>query len=454
MRHLVSLAGALTVGTMLSVPLASANAADAARALIPAEHEEYARVPMPANIHVELTEEEGPVFATEKGLTLYYWPHTTMRNGVTGDPKNQVACTDEKRTTTAGLMSPFPPGLILPELDKRKSCTDMWAPYLASDDAKPVGAFSLVTRKDGRKQWAYDEHALYTSYLDKVPGDVMAATTTDFGVDGPAAREVASAPSAIPPGFLVKSTLLGRQLLTDKFHSVYLSDRDGVNKSSCDAACTRTWVPVVAPASAQAQGDWSIFERAPGVRQWAFRKKPLYTRVLDPDLRSLEGSDTPGWHNVYTQKTPAPPAEFTFQDSITGVVLANSKGSTIYIYNCADDSVDQLACDQLDAPTAYRLAICGGGQVDRCLRDWPYVVAAPGAKSTSRTWQVVEVNPKTGHPAQAGEESLRVWAYRGIPVYTNAHDEMPGDLYGHGNGEFSGSRNGFRAFIVRDEFQR
>ena len=60
----------------------------------------------------------------------------------------------------------------------------------------PTGAFSLVTRKDGTKQWAYDEHALYTSYLDKVPGDVMAATTSNMGSDGPAAREVATAPSA------------------------------------------------------------------------------------------------------------------------------------------------------------------------------------------------------------------------------------------------------------------
>lgn len=454
MRHIFTLAGALTVGTFLTTPLLPASAAEAIRAAIPAEREEYARVPMPANIHVEYTETDGPVFATEKGMTLYYWPHTTMRNGVTADPKNQSACTDEKRTHTAGLMSPYPPGLELPELDKRKSCAEVWQPYIAADDAKPAGAFTLITRKDGRKQWAYDEHALYTSYLDKVPGDVMAATTGNLGTDGPAAREVASAPSAIPPGFAVTTSVLGRQLLTDKNFSVYMSDRDGANKSNCDAACTRTWTPVLAPASAQPQGDWSIFERTPGVRQWAFRKKPLYTRTLDPGIRSLEGGDEPGWHNVYTQKAPVLPADFTVQESITGLVLADSKARTIYIYNCADDSVDQLACDQVDSPQAYRLAICGGGQVERCLRDWPYVVASAGAKSTSRTWQVIDINPKTGHPPAPGEESLRVWAYKGSPVYTNAHDELPGDLYGHGNGEFSGSRNGFRAFVLRDEFSR
>ncbi|MGE4064564.1 MAG: hypothetical protein AB7E79_14455 [Rhodospirillaceae bacterium] len=452
MRQIFTFAGALTVATLLGTPLL---AADAVRALIPAEREEYARVPMPSVVHVEYSELDGPVFATPEGKTLYYWPHTTMRNGVTADPKNQSACTYEKTTHTAGLMSPYPPGLELPELDKRKSCAETWLPFFAADDAKPVGAFGIITRKDGRKQWTYDEHALYTSYLDKVPGDVMAATTTNIGTDGPAAREVATAPSAVPPGFLVYSTILGRQLLTDKNLSVYMSDRDGPNKSNCDAACTRDWLPVVAPASAQAQGEWSIFERSPGVRQWAFRKKPLYTHALDSGIRSMEGSDVPGWQNVYTQKAPEPPKEFTYQDSITGVVLADSKGRTIYHYNCADDSVDQLACDQLDSPAAYRLAICGGGNVDRCLRDWPYVEASPSAKSISRTWQVVSINPRTGHEAKPGEAgAIRVWAYKGQPLYTNRMDKEPGSLYGHGNGEFIANRNGFRAFIMRDEFAR
>lgn len=454
MRHILTFAGALAVGAFFAPPPA-VRAAETIRAVIPAEREEYARVPMPANVRVEYTELDGPVFATAEGKTLYYWPHTTMRNGVTGDPKNQSACTNEKTTHTAGLMSPYPPGLELPELDKRKSCAEVWIPFVAADDAKPVGAFGVITRKDGRKQWTYDEHALYTSYLDKVPGDVMAATTSNMGSDGPAAREVATAPSAIPPGFLVYSAVAGRQLLTDKNLSVYVSDRDGPNKSNCDAACTRDWAPVIAPASAQAQGEWSIFERSPGVRQWAFRKRPLYTHVLDSGIRSMEGSDVPGWHNAYTQKAPAPPAEFTVQDSITGTVLADAKGRTIYYYNCADDSVDQLACDQVDSPAAYRLAICGGGQVERCLRDWPYVEASASARSLSRTWQVITIDTRTGHLAEPGAPgSLRVWAYKGQPLYLNAHDEMPGDLYGHGNGEFIANRNGFRAFILRDEFAR
>ena len=29
---------------------------------------------------------------------------------------------------TAGLMSPYPPGIKLPELDSRPRCTDLWQP--------------------------------------------------------------------------------------------------------------------------------------------------------------------------------------------------------------------------------------------------------------------------------------------------------------------------------------
>ena len=451
-RRILTAAGILSAGAFMVSPAIQSFAADSiSRAVVPAEREEALKVPMPPVFHVEYTELDGPVFADAQGKTLYFWPNTTMRNGVTGDPKNQSACTDKVLTHTAGLMSPYPPGLELPELKTRKSCLDMWPAAYAADDAKPVGAFTVITRKDGKKQWAYDQHALYTSEQDKVPGDVNGASTRGGQGDGPAARDVAQVPSAIPPGFLVRSAATGRMLLTEKNYSVYMWDRDGANKSACDDACARTWVPVVASVAAQPQGDWSIFERSPGVRQWAFRKKALYTYALDAETKSQQGSDVPGWHNVYVQKAPALPKSFTQQDTETGVALADTKGKTIYTYNCADDSVDQLACDNMDSPQSYRFAICGGGKVERCLRDWPYVVATKDEKSQSRTWQVVEVDPQTGHAAEAGK-GLRVWAYQGQPVYTYAGDKVAGDMNGNGNGEFGGSRNGFRAFILRDDF--
>jgi predicted lipoprotein with Yx(FWY)xxD motif len=241
-------------------------------------------------------------------------------------------------------------------------------------------------------------------------------------------------------------------LLNAKKFSVYVSDQDGPNKSNCNDTCAQVWQPLIAPAAAQPHGEWTIVKRSPAVQQWAFRKQPLYTYARDELEASLDGSEESGWHNVYTQRAPTPPKPFSVQQTISGDVLADGNGMTVYFYTCGDDSSDQLSCDTLDSPKQYRLAICGGGDQARCARLWHYVAAAPGARSDSRIWSVIEIDPQTGgaaQPHQAG--ALRVWAYRGRPVYTYAGDKQPGDFAGNTLGEWQGRRNGFRAFWIREE---
>ena len=446
MRQLLAIAGLLT-----AVSLTPAVAADTSKAS--ALREDYIRVPLPPGFQVVPTELEGPVFADAKGMTLYIWPFRTMRVGTAGDNENISACDTKPSTETAGMMSPYPPGLVLPELDKRMSCAQVWPPAYAADSDKPVGAFSIITRSDGKKQWAFNKRAIYTSILDKAPGDVIGATGRRERGDGPAEREPIGPAPNVPPGFDVVTTAKGRLLLTDKNVSVSTYDKDQPNKSNCDEICARTWAPVMAPAAATVNGEWSVVQRAPGVRQWAFRGKPLYTSTQDTKTASFQGSDVPGWHNAFTQVAPAFPQGFRVIDNEVGETLIDPKGRTVYYYTCGDDSKDQLACDHPAAPQAYRLAVCGGGDVDKCNKRWPYLQAAADAKSTSRAWTIMEIDPKTGHyatPGQAG--ALRVWAYRDRPLFNFGGDKKPGDIYGNTWGEFNGKRNGFRAFVVRDDF--
>ncbi len=446
MRYLFAAAGALAVAFT-----ASAFAADASKST--AMREDYIRPPMPAGFQIVPTELEGPVFADSKGMTFYIWPYKTMRVGNAGDNENMSACDTKPTTETAGMMSPYPPGLVLPELDKRLSCAQVWPPAYASDTDKPVGNFSVITRSDGKKQWAFNKKALYTSILDKQPGDVMGATGRRERGDGPAEREPVGPAPNIPPGFAVITTAKGRLLLNDKNYSVYTYDKDQPNKSNCVGTCAEMWAPVIAPAAIQPTGEWSVVERAPGVRQWAFRKKPLYTSTQDTKTWSYQGSDTPGWRNVFTQVAPAFPQGFTVVDNEVGETLIGPNGRAVYFYTCGDDSKDQLACDHPAAPQAYRIAVCGGGSVEKCNQRWPYLQAAADAKSTSRSWTIMEIDPKTGHhatPGQAG--AIRVWAFRDRPLFNFFGDTKPLDLYGNTWGEFNGKRNGFRAFVVRDDF--
>jgi predicted lipoprotein with Yx(FWY)xxD motif len=217
----------------------------------------------------------------------------------------------------------------------------------------------------------------------------------------------------------------------------------------------KEWTPVLAPATAEELGEWTTVEASPGIKQWAFRGKPLYTYNLDPRTRSVLGSDVPGWHNVYMQRALPPPNDFTVQDSRLGQVLADARGRTIYLYNCSDDAVDQLACDHPETPQEYRMAICGNGDPKLCGKTFPYVTAAAAnARSDSKLWSVMAIDPNTGRRAAAGAAgAISVWAYRDRPVYTYGDDREPGDADGDAYGEFNGFRNGYKAFWLRDDFR-
>jgi len=90
----------------------------------------------------------------------------------TGDSAKGKVLTNEK-------------GMTLYTFDKDKDgksacngpCAGNWPPLMASADAKPEGEYSIITRQDGSKQWAYKGKPLYTWKKDTKPGDI---TGDDF----------------------------------------------------------------------------------------------------------------------------------------------------------------------------------------------------------------------------------------------------------------------------------
>lgn len=57
------------------------------------------------------------------------------------------------------------------------TCAANWPPLTASASAQPGADYTVVSRDDGTKQWAYKGKPLYTWKNDKQPGD-----TTGNGV--------------------------------------------------------------------------------------------------------------------------------------------------------------------------------------------------------------------------------------------------------------------------------
>ena len=439
----------------VSAPFLNARAAQAASV-----KEDHVKAPMPPGFQVIVNELEGPVFADAQGRTLYKWPKWRLRNGDSGEIPLKPTCDNHVYRETSGFVTPYPAGLEMPDADNRPSCADLWPPVLASADAKPVGKWVIVDRLDGRKQWAYDGLALYTSILDKRPGDVLGGSTmllTPGGFADSGAPRVPVGPDAnLPAQFKVTTSLTGRLVTTNDGWSVYTFEGDSRNKSNCYDECLDSWEPVLAATYARPVGEWTIFERSPDIRQWAFRGMPVYRYLEDHRKNSQAGSDIVRWRNVYTQLAPKPPKGFVLKDTLTGLLLGDARGMTVYTYNCTDDAADQLACDHPDSPQEYRFAMCGGGDPDTCVKTFPYVLAPAGAQSGNQIWSTIYIDPKTGKKATANQPgALHVWAFRDRPIYTFAGrsgygDETPEDFRANSWGEYFGKRNGFRVFTYRD----
>src|SRR5436309_13327014 len=80
----------------------------------------------------------GPLLTDLKGMTLYYFERD--------DSGNKSTCDG--------------------------ACAEKRPPLIAPANAVATGDFTVITRNDGRKMWAYRYRPLYTSQMDSAPGDI------------------------------------------------------------------------------------------------------------------------------------------------------------------------------------------------------------------------------------------------------------------------------------------
>ena len=58
-------------------------------------------------------------------------------------------------------------------------CATNWPPLMAESGDKSMGEWTVVTRDDGTKQWAYKGKPLYTFIMDKKAGDMTGEDKMD-----------------------------------------------------------------------------------------------------------------------------------------------------------------------------------------------------------------------------------------------------------------------------------
>ncbi len=177
-----------------------------------------------------------------------------------------------------------------------------WLPLEAPAVGNPVGDFTILARDDGITQWAWRGKPLYRFDEDQNAGDFNGA-----GVDA-RCRVALLARHFIPAGAaLRRTTALGYYVTTTDGATLYAHDRApqtevpkiigahrgapptgrALGTTSCDAACSRTWTPFLAPARATPSGYWDIATRSDRTRQWVYKGFALYTYAADRKGQAL-----------------------------------------------------------------------------------------------------------------------------------------------------------------------
>jgi predicted lipoprotein with Yx(FWY)xxD motif len=97
-----------------------------------------------------------------------------------GSMSNMASAPDTPTRTADGVLI-GPTGMTLYTFDRDAKdsgksvcngpCATNWPPLLAADAAKPMGAYTIVARYDGKRQWAYKGSPLYYWLKDTKAGD-------------------------------------------------------------------------------------------------------------------------------------------------------------------------------------------------------------------------------------------------------------------------------------------
>ena len=87
--------------------------------------------------------------------------------------------------------------------------------------------------------------------------------------------------------------------------TLYTFDKDvaGAGKSVCNGPCATNWPPLLAGASDESGGDWTVVTRDDGSKQWAFLGKPLYLWNKDQKPGDMTGD---GFNNAWRVVRPEP----------------------------------------------------------------------------------------------------------------------------------------------------
>ena len=384
--------------------------------------------PIPSAVFIGSSDWAGPIYTTSAGMTLYTTAMDERKPGVFG-----CSGTRSEKGRRGG-------GFPLPRYEHRRTCIQRWLPFAPIAGVEPIGRWTILTRPNDQKQWAFDGKPVYTSTRDKAPGDVNG--TMGFARHG--VWRLVEVPRRFPRGVKVIFKVDGLMLADEKTDRLLFSTGTKTNSGNAE------WTAVFASELDMPFDDWDLAVHTGGGRQWTFKGMPLYR---PRDGAQVSKNVAAGrWQPIVFHKAKDRPAFLTMQMTVpeVGWVYSNAQGRTLYAFSCFDGP-DQLPCDEPGDAAAHRSALCGTGE--QCAREWRPVLAAPDDAPVGY-WGIDKVpDPPFADAAGAYGENVptvRAWTYHGRPVYTFSGDKYPGEALAHG---MMGTSSAFGVItLVRDRF--
>jgi predicted lipoprotein with Yx(FWY)xxD motif len=310
-------------------------------------------------------------------------------------------------------------------------CAEEFTPFVPDADAKSAGDYSIISRKDGMRQWAYQGKALYR-YAGKDPVGEPVGQRFQLKEDptwaDPASivytpkqgwRRVSYTPEKSTP--MPPDVELSALAVANGFAFVNSSSKMTIYAAPPSHTLSRDWQPLRASALALPVGEFSIVKRAgDGSRQWTYKKEPLYTYAGDLAPGEVEGSLADKDMQAALAYQNFMPSDVDIGQYLRGPLLTTGKGQTLYT-----QARYQTLYGGTETRTGYGISYneaktqgavgCDG----ECTETWKPLLVSDNAKG--RGYWEVYTRP----------DGAKQWSFKGSPLYTYVGDSKPGDAIGN-----------------------
>ncbi len=294
-------------------------------------------------------------------------------------------------------------------------CAKSWPPAAVPSNAAAEGDWSVIARLDGLRQWALRGRPFYT-----FSGDAGSGDSKGDGADGAwhAAQFQPAKDVILPLGIGLRELPNGggQAFVDDRNLTLYARGSAGC---AATAGCESHWKPAPAPEIANRIGDFSVTGGEDGIRQWAYKGRPLYTfdGDLAPDDANGAGADPHFQVALYVRYFM--PAEVSVRHAPgLGDILQTAAGMTLYARDRFIDADGHNFRTDHGAEVTGRALGTASCDVE-CTKTW-HPLAAPAGALASGYWDIY-----------VRADGTRQWAYKGYALYTYGGDRKPGEVNGN-----------------------